>query len=365
VADQDLDKSETATPYKLAEARKRGQVSKSVDLTVAAVFLVLAAMFYGTADGIIRRELSLCREAFEQLGRTDWSPDATFAWLAGLAGRSLVVVAPLVAALVITAALANFLQSGGVFSFHPVKPDPQRLNPVAGFKRLFSARLLFDTAKSVVKVLVLGTVVCMVIAAAAHSTGSLPYRTPRALLQWLQGHTGTVLFQLALVLLVIGIIDLVYVRREFAKRMRMSKREVKDEHKQREGDPRIRGRLRELRMQLLRQAKSARSLPDADVLITNPTHVAVALAYKHGDMPAPRLLTKGAGEHAARLRRRARKLGIPIVQNPPLARALFRQVDHDGYVPSQLYPDVAKILVWVYAMRQARSSTMASQGVSA
>jgi flagellar biosynthesis protein FlhB len=356
VADQDLDKSEAATPYKLEQARRRGQAAKSVDLTIGAVFLVLAGVFYASGEQMVQRELALCREVLGQLGRTDWSSDTAFTWLMGIAGHAVTALAPLLASVIITAALAGFLQAGGVFSAHPIKPDPQRVNPAAGFKRLFSARLLFDTAKSVAKVLVVGAVLWLALSVAIEAAPSLPYRTPRALLHWLHGNVGGVLVKLAAVLLLVGLVDFVYSRREFAKKMRMSQRELKDEFKQREGDPRIRGRQRELRAKMLKQARSSKHLPDADVLVTNPTHVAVALQYRHGDMPAPRLLTKGVGQQAAQLRERARRLGIPVVQNPPLARALYKQVDFSGYVPQDLYPDVAKILVWVFAMRSRQGA---------
>ena len=128
-----------------------------------------------------------------------------------------------------------------------------------------------------------------------------------------------------------------------------------DEHKQREGDPRIRSRLSQLRLDFLKKSRALRSLPDADVLLTNPTHYAVALSYKHGDMPAPKMLAKGSGQMALKMRSAARRLNIPVVENPPLARAIYKRLDSDQYLPEDLYAQVAKLLIWVYAMRDART----------
>jgi flagellar biosynthetic protein FlhB len=136
--------------------------------------------------------------------------------------------------------------------------------------------------------------------------------------------------------------------------MRMSKRDVKDEAKNRDGDPRIRARIRELRKEMLKRSKSMANVPKADVLITNPTRIAIALTYDHGKSAAPRVVAKGAGDLAKKMRETAQRHQIPIVQNRPLARALFREVDYEGYVPEKWYPQVAKIMVWVYSMREAK-----------
>jgi len=153
---------------------------------------------------------------------------------------------------------------------------------------------------------------------------------------------------------VLAIMDLIYTRWEFGKQMRMSAREVKDEYKHREGDPRVRRRLRELRMERLKQSKALGQVKSADVLVTNPTHVAVALRYDREREAAPSVLAKGAGALAAQMRELAYRHGVPVVQNPPLARALYRRAQIGGLVPEEWYPVAAKILVWVYAARDAR-----------
>jgi flagellar biosynthetic protein FlhB len=151
--------------------------------------------------------------------------------------------------------------------------------------------------------------------------------------------------------LVFALLDWSFSRWEFMRRMRMSKRELKDEHREREGDPRIKTRLRELRLELAKRSRSIARVKSADVLLTNPTHYAVALQYVHGRMPAPMVLAKGAGELARRMRSEARRCGVPVVEHAPLTRALFAAVEPDDYVPESEFAQVARILRWVYAAR--------------
>ena len=165
------------------------------------------------------------------------------------------------------------------------------------------------------------------------------------------------LVKMVLALLGIGLVDLMFTRWEYGKKMRMSKRDIKDESKNREGDPRVRARIRELRREVLKRSKSMANVPRADVLITNPTHLAVALSYQHGSSGAPKVVAKGAGEVARQMREVANRHRIPIVQNKLLARALFREVDYDAYVPEKWYPQVAKIMVWVYSMRDSQRAS--------
>jgi flagellar biosynthetic protein FlhB len=160
--------------------------------------------------------------------------------------------------------------------------------------------------------------------------------------------------KMALMLGVIALFDFGYTRHEFAKKMRMSHRDLKDESKHRDGDPRVRARLRELRQEMLKRSLSLQKTRNADVLLTNPTHVAVALRYERGQMESPQMLAKGSGHLAAAMRKIATKHQIPIVQSPELARKLFHDMEVDHYVPQHLYPDVARIIVWIFAMRERR-----------
>jgi flagellar biosynthesis protein FlhB len=183
--------------------------------------------------------------------------------------------------------------------------------------------------------------------------------TPGGLMRALLDELSSLGLKLALVLWLIALLDLFYIRRSFAKKMRMSSTEFKDEIKQRDGDPRIRSRLRELRREMRKRTGALGNTRKADVLITNPTHVAVALRYEHGKMAAPELVAKGAGVLAAAMRAIAARHGIPVVQSPSLARRLFRELDVERPLPPQYFAEVARIVVWVLAMKRARDGAQA------
>ncbi len=354
MADQDADLSEQATPYKLDEARKKGSVAKSADFTATAILAGLVATVYSNGWDGLRQTLRVQQQLLGRMHMLEWTPDNVAAWLGQVLMSTLHVLGPLFLTLVIAAVVVNFMQTGPIFSVHPLIPDITRISPATGFKRLFSMRTLFDSAKSVLKLVILGTVATMLVRKAIPGLIGLPAMDPKGYARLLINLEGAMLVKLVLTLFIIASIDMLYTRWEFNKRMRMSKRDVKDESKNREGDPRIRSRIRELRKEMLKRSKSMRKLPSADVLITNPTHLAVALCYDHGRGGAPQVVAKGAGELALKMRLVASQHQIPVVQNKMLARTLFREVDYDGFVPEKLYPQIAKIMVWVYTLREAK-----------
>lgn len=351
MAEQEQNRSEQATPHKLHEAKRKGQVARSPEVAHAAALAAAVLVLLGSGDAIGRRLLLLCQQLLARAGGQDWSPAAIVALVNGAFSAGLQILAPLLIAIVILVVLAGLAQVGPVLSFHPIKPDFERIHPVAGLKRMLSPRILYEAAKSVAKLLLLALVLWQVLRALLAHLAGLGVVDPHRYGAVLFDDIGSMLNKLLLVSLAIVLVDVVQSRRQFAQRMKMSKREVTDEHKQRDGDPRIRQRIGQLRQEFLKKTRSMRALPDADVLLTNPTHLAVAISYKHGDMQAPKLLAKGAGQLAARMRASARRLHIPVVENPPLARALYRRLDVDQYLPEDLYPQVAKILLWVYALR--------------
>ncbi len=354
MSDRDADLSEEATPYKLEDARKKGSVSKSQDFTAMAMMAALAVTLYATGWEVLRRLLRMQQQILARVSVQDMGVDATAAWLGHLTVGMLGVLGPFLMTLAVTAVAVTLLQSGPGLSFHPLKPDPSRINPMTGLKRIFSMRTVFDTVKSVIKLVVLGALLYTLVMDAVPGLIGLTSRDPKTYAGVLILLAAALLVKLVLALFVIGTVDLMFSRWEFAKNMRMSKRDVKDESKNRDGDPRIRARIRDLRKEALKRSRSLAKVAQSDVLITNPTHFAVALSYQHGLSGAPQVIAKGAGEMAAKMRATAARCQIPIVQNRPLARALFKEVDYDGFVPEAWYPQVAKIMVWVYTMREAK-----------
>jgi len=355
MAEQDQDRNEKATPYKLEEARKRGTVAKSPDFVTLAVMAGAVAFLYALGWPAVRRQLMLDQAILQRAGRLDFEPSATMQWLQHLLVQTLFLLVPLFAIVAIIAILSNVCQTGPVFSAKPISPDFDRLNPATGFKRVFSMRTIYDTVRSLFKLVFLGVALALAVWHLVPWLMSLMQFDPVSYGRPVLDQVAAVLVKLLLVMLVIALMDVIYTRWEFAKRMRMSPRDIKDEHKQREGDPRIRARLRQLRQEMLKKSQAVRKLPGSDVVVTNPTHLAVAISYRHGEMAAPRVVAKGAGELAAKMREVARRHGIAVVENRALARELFFEVGFEQDVPEKLYPQVARILVWVFAMREARA----------
>ncbi len=355
--DQDLDRNEQATPHKLDDARKRGQIARSVDASSIAVLVAAMLASYALLMPAIKRLAHLMARGLQAAPTALNDPAEASRFLEKSLSASLLVLAPLLFAVVIAAVLMGLLQSGGlVFSATPITPDFTRLNPAQGFKKLFSMRVIYEAVKSTLKLVALLGTAFLALQALLPGALKLLGLPGKAVLFRLTEITGGLMAKLCAVLLVFVLLDLLFVRWEFLRNLRMSKREVEDEHKNREGDPRIRNRQREIRTQFLKAAKAVRKVPEAQVVVTNPTHVAVALRYEHGVTPAPLVIAKGAGVLALQIRRAANKAGVPIVHSPRLARALYKEVPQDAYVPEQWYPPVARILVWMRSLREANAA---------
>lgn len=355
MAEEEQDRSEAATPHKLKEAQGRGQVSKSQEAIFAAILAAFILVLFSVGPSMAREEMRMMRQVLDHASRLEWSADGTGAWLFGTLSAALVILAPLFLAIIAAAILSNMVQVGAIFSFKPVSPDFDRINPANGLKRLFSLTLLYNAGKSLIKLFALSWVLWIVLEKAFPRLFTLGQIEARAHGGVVMSEVAPLLFKMLLVILILVLFDVGYTRWDFGKKMRMSRREVRDEHKQREGDPRIRSRMRQLRAEMLKQSKALRSVGDADVLITNPTHLAIALSYKHGEMPAPKMLAKGAGTLAKKMRKVARQRNIPVVENPPLARAMYKRIKTGDFLPEDLYPMTAKILLWVYSLRNARA----------
>jgi flagellar biosynthetic protein FlhB len=362
MAEQELDRNEAATPYKLEKARERGQVPKSVDIVSVTVFTV-AMIFLNWKGWDAWRDLfRLDAAVLVQAAHLDPSPAGLWALVSSVVHAALSMAVPFFIALLLAAVAGNVLQTGPVFSFQSIKADWSRINPVTGFKRFFTVRTLFHGARSILKLAVLAWMVYLALRALVPHFYMLSGLPPAGMLRTLLSDIAGLGLRLAVVLWLIAIVDLVHSRRTFAKDMRMSRRELKEEVKHREGDPRIRARQRELRREMLRRVLALKKTKDASVLVTNPTHYAVALRYVHGEMAAPRLLAKGSGPLAALMRKIAARHRIPVVQNPSLARRLYRELPVDGSVPPDLYAQVARIIVWVFALRDASRAPAPSPG---
>ncbi|VVE90683.1 EscU/YscU/HrcU family type III secretion system export apparatus switch protein [Pandoraea bronchicola] len=369
MADQDLDRNEQATPHKLRKAREKGSVGKSADVPAAVVFTVAVAYAHANAWEVINRFLAIEQRLFAaiRIASEQGSIFSVALWKSVI-GELSGLVFPLLFFVCIAGVLANVVQTGPVFAPKALTIDMMRLNPMTGLKKLFSMRSLFDTARALVKFSALAIVTYLALEHVAPSLVSLAALPPQGALRLFLGDLTSIGLATAAALACLAVLDFAYSRREFGKQMRMSKREVKDESKQREGDASIRARLKAMRREMLAKMNSVADTRDADVVITNPTHFAVALRYEHGVMTSPQILSKGTGQMAWMIRTIAMRRAIPIVQNPPLARELYFRAHIGQHVPTHTYAQVARIMVWVLSMRDAQRRAavgrdMASGGV--
>jgi flagellar biosynthesis protein FlhB len=352
VAEQEQNRSEEATPFKLQEARRQGQVAKSLDVNSVVMLLALLGML--AAGGVVMWErLGVQMQALFVAAGTAGDHGGHLLVIAGAMMRALLwLLAPLFVVCVIAAIAANFVQTGPILSFVPLKPKWERLSPVAGFKRVFNKRMLMEAFKSILKFVILGWITVAYLRAHAEEIAGMWTYDSGDQARWMAGMLFGLLLRLVAALVVIGLLDLIFSRRQFRKQMMMSRRELKEEIKRREGDPQIRAKLKELQRENLKQAASLKRVPEADVLITNPQHVAIALRYERDRMLAPQVIAKGCDDWALKMRQKAREAGIPIYERRSLARTLLKRAAVDAAIPPECYVDVARIYAEVDAARR-------------
>jgi len=352
--DQSQERTEKPTPFKLKEAKKRGQVAKSME--VNSLFMLAGMLFlaYMMTDKIVSGHLLLSKNLMSYDPGTMSSPQGIILLFEKVAVGVIDVYWPIVAVIVFISIVGNLVQTGPVFSFFPLKPDPKRLNPIAGFKRIFSKRMIYEFFKTVLKLFMFGAVayigISSMLLVLLNMVDVPPVAYPLKLVSISRGLVGKML----LVVLIAALIDLMYTRWDYMKQMRMSPKDIKDEVKRREGDPLIRSKRRELQKEALERSKSLKNVPDADVLITNPTHLAIALKFDRESMIAPKTIAKGSGEMAQKMKQVARKHGVVIVENKPLARSMFNKVKVDGSITEEMYPAVAKVYAWLSSRAVSR-----------
>lgn len=343
MAQEDQDKTEQPTPYRLEEARKRGEVARSPEVTATVVMVAFALAVLAGGANVVRAIGDAVVSTFGLAGGKPTLSVGLLTWFDHAWSPVWQALMPLLLAVIVAAVAGNLLQTGPLFSSHPITPDPKRLNPVSGFKKLFSRRTLWELGKVLLKVGLLSLLGMVVLSQAAELIGlaamGLPARLPD---QLMSGFARTSLYVLGLLAL-IAVLDWLFVRRDFTRKLRMSRRELRDEHKRRDGDPEIKSKQKKLQRELLRKVRALARVGDADVVLTNPTHVAVALQYRPRSMKAPVVLAKGAGFLADRIRKVARRKGVPLRASPALARALYRDCQLDAPVPVQHFAELAPL----------------------
>lgn len=343
---EDFERTEPATPRRREESRKKGMVPQAGDLPMALVLGVGTLGLLALGPGAYRSLRDLL--AFV-LGNLDGLELLTLGEWA--AKESLELLLPIFGLTVLSAVLGNLALKGLVFTLEPLRPRFERVNPVEGLRRILSLQGLFYVLKATVKVLVLGVVAYVVIKGELDGCFELIGSSPAHIGTFMARSGLELLGKLSAVLLGLSGLESLYHLWDYERRLRMTREELKEELKQYEGDPKVKSRMRSLHRRLVKHRMIHR-VKEADVVVTNPTHLAVALAYSKLKLKAPMVVAKGKGWLAERIRQAAVEAGVPVVQNKPLAEVLYRSVEVGQLIPVDLYRAVAEVLAWVYRLRR-------------
>ncbi|MEW6252127.1 MAG: flagellar biosynthesis protein FlhB [Planctomycetota bacterium] len=346
MAEDAENRTEQPTQRRREEAREEGQIARSTDLVAAIALFAALLLLKLLGPGMLGRLLALTRSLGEA---PSLRPDGLGPWLLRTARLAAEVLGPFLALLVVVTIAATAAQSGMLLTFKKLVPRADRLDPVAGLKRLASGEVLSRFALGLLKVAAVAGLAYFTFAGQLGRVLVAGAVEPQALFGVGAEAVYDLALRLAAALLVLGLVDYAITRWRHERQLRMTKQEVREELKKMEGDPLIRQRRRQLQMKLALQRIQA-EVPRADVVVTNPTHYAVALRYEPQQMTAPRLTAKGRDRLAERIRRLATEHGVPLVERPPLARALYAGVEVGHEVPPAFYRAVAEVLAYVYQL---------------
>lgn len=351
MADEDQEqKTEDPTQKRLEEAYKKGNVPFSREITNFLFMAVLATTVAGFAPGILKdvRDLLIPFLANADSLAADRAGIGSLLFKVSLGG--LAAIAMPVVGVMLAACAASFLQNGFMLSSEPIMPQLERISPLKGIKRMFSMRSVVELIKSLLKIIIVGVVAFLAVYPELVRIKQLPNNNTEGLLLLLAMLATRMTIGVAIAMFFIALLDLLYQRFQFIKSLRMTKQEIKEEYKQSEGDPMIKAKLRRLRQERAQKNMMAQ-VPKADVVITNPTHFAVALQYDSKTMKAPTIVAKGQDLIALKIREVAEENKVPVVENPPLARALFASGELDQEIPMAHYEAVAKVISYVYQLK--------------
>ncbi len=344
-------KTEEATPKREEESRKKGQVATSKEPSTAFAFLVLASLgITGAGTFVIERIAALMRDCFSGHLILEASPTGMQNLTIKIFSDIAAIVLPIVIPVMLIGILATVLVTGPVFSFETLKPKMEKISPMKGIKRMFSTRALSEFVKSLLKLCVISLACWSVMVDLLPLTNASVRKDATSIANLAVEGSLSLIGLVAFIFFFIALTDVIYQRWEHAKSQRMALKEVRDEHKETEGDPMLKAKIRQIQMEQSRNRMMS-DVPKADVIITNPTHIAIALSYKIGGTGAPKVLAKGRGKVAEKIREIARKNQIVIRENKPLARSLFKSVRIGDEIPEHLYEAVAVIMAEIYRIK--------------
>jgi flagellar biosynthesis protein FlhB len=348
--EQFQERTEKATPRRRQKAKEEGKVARSNDLNSAVILCLGIATLYFMGPTLVDQLLQFMAFMFSEAPNMTISRDTIVAFFSERVLSFFFILAPILVVLAVIAYCVNILQIGIIFTSKPIEPKLDKLNIVSGFKRLISVRSLFDLVRDCIKVILVGVVGYLSISSQFDTFLTLSDKPIAVFAGTLGKMALRTSLHIGMVMLVLALIDYAYQKYDFEKSIRMTKQEIKEENKDTEGSPQTRARIRRIQREMS-QRRMMREIPKADVVVTNPTHIAVALKYNKSEMDAPMVVAKGERLIAEKIKEIAEHNQVPIIENKPLARALFKICDIGSYVPSHLYRAVAEVLAYVYRMK--------------
>ncbi|MHB1123420.1 MAG: flagellar biosynthesis protein FlhB [Ramlibacter sp.] len=352
--ESDLEKTEQPSPRRLEKAREEGQVARSRELVTFVLLASAAAGLWTTAGLLEDRVGSVVRRGLAFDRGVAFDPALMLATAQEMAVQGLLAIAPFLGMMLLAALVAPTLLGGLLFAPKSLAPDFKKLDPLAGLGRMFSAQSLAELLKAIAKSLVIGVVGFLVIRSGMDAMLGAMREAPAAGIAHMLAVVARSCAWIIGALLLIALVDVPYQVWALNKKLRMSREDLKQEHKESEGDPHVKGRIKRQQQALARRRMMA-EVPKADLVLTNPTHFAVALRYDERAMAAPKVVAKGTDLVAQRIRELAREHKVEVVESPALARSLYRHTDLGKEIPGGLYTAVAELLAWVYQLRRWRA----------
>ncbi|MHB0868166.1 MAG: flagellar biosynthesis protein FlhB [Chloroflexota bacterium] len=343
-------RTEKPTGKRRQEARKKGQVAHSMEISSVVVLFAGMMLLSSRAPELLGQYAAVTREAFLHLAVRNERPEAVLSLSMSLLASSALVLAPVVLGVAVAGTAIGVVQVGPMFSTEVLKPNLAKLNPLMGLQRMWSPRIFMELFKSATKLSVVGFVAYQVIRERYGMLVGLQAASAEGALGVLGGIMMEIAQKCGIALLIMAVADYIYQRRSHESSLKMTKEEIKEEGKQAEGNPQVKGKIRSLQRQMAR-SRMMQAVPHADVVVTNPTHYAIALEYKPPRMQAPVVVAKGQNLVAERIKRVAKEHGVPVVENPPLARALHASVEIGDAIPPAMYQAVAEVLAFIYRLR--------------
>ncbi|MGM0418702.1 MAG: flagellar biosynthesis protein FlhB [Thermodesulfobacteriota bacterium] len=341
------EKTEEATPRKRQKSREDGQVAKSIEIvSVVVLFAGVASLFF-TAEFFYDNIQKIFYNAFEFSTVKEISIRSFLFFFYAVVQHASLAMIPLLISVFLAGLISNMAQVGFFISWKAIEPKGSKIDPIKGMGRLFSKKSLFDMLKSILKITIIFTLTYFAVIYDEENLLRLYDNEVRSIVIFLLRVTFRIFVWVLVTMTILALIDYLYQKYDFEEKIKMTKQEVKDEMKQSEGDPHIKSKIRQLQSEAARNRMMS-EVPEADVVVTNPTHIAVALKYDQLTMSAPSVVAKGAGRVAERIKEIAAKEDVPVVEQPELARNLFKTVDIGDSVPPDLFQTVAELLAYVY-----------------